>query len=887
MKTSDENSIADAESIDSQNFQLIETVIVLQEQIESFKDENEKIKLHYKELYDSIKITRVKHIEKTTSLQNEIENLKNQLKGKISTVTSDVVKPKVSVFEKYAIDVEPLPANQRNNRMVHDNFIKHLRESLETLREIVEEASSKKPSDNDLAYACIFAKRSQELLENVSASGPKAVNNRDKYIATTPLTRKKHVTFAEPLETSNHNTSKHVQQPKVKKTNVPISPSTGVNSDTKASGSKPRSNIKNDRTSPAKSAPKKKVEDHIRNNKSDLNKKNRVDSSISYKHTVINSNPNSLCKTESKHVKQTWKATRKLFANVGYQWKPTGRKFTLEEQCPLTRITKSKVVLVRQWKPTGKKLPLGEQCPLIRFTKSKEVPLKQSEHVSTSEIVITERICNNPQTSLTMYQRRNKKKKAISTSVPTSTETQEIDAPVPTNQLDPNRNWGSDTPNSLFSSVFKCSSDLTLQRQMVSADNTSGPAPQRKENPFTITTGIQSLKSRTRRCKGSTIIEDNPFSHADIDPFVNVFAPEPSFEASSSGDVSSAESTHVSQPHHHLRKWSKDHPLDNVIGNPSRLVSTRKQLATDALWCLYNSVLSKVEPKNFKSAVTEDCWFQAMQDEIHEFDRLQNKARLVAKGYRQEEGIDFEESFAPIARIEAIRIFIANAASLQVSQNPRGIFINQSKFALEILKKFGMDSCDPVDTPMVDRLKLDEDPLGIPVDQTRFRSMVGSLMYLTASRLDLVFAVYMCARYQASPTKKHLEALKRVFRYLRGTINWGLWYLKDTAMALMAYADADHASCQDTQRSTSESAQFLGDKLVSWSLKKQKSTVISTTEAEYIAMSGCCAQILWMRSQLTDYRFVFNKIPQYYDNRSAIALCYNNVQHSRSTHIDI
>ncbi|GJV88952.1 retrovirus-related pol polyprotein from transposon TNT 1-94 [Tanacetum coccineum] len=377
----------------------------------------------------------------------------------------------------------------------------------------------------------------------------------------------------------------------------------------------------------------------------------------------------------------------------------------------------------------------------------------------------------------------------------------------------------------------------------------------------------------------STLMEDNPFAPVDNHPFINVFALEPNSEASSSGDL--------------------------------------------------------IEPKNFKSAITKDCWFQAMQDEIHEFDRLQvwelvpqpdcvmiialkwiykvkldeygdvlkNKARLVAKGYRQEEGIDFEESFAPVARIEAIRIFIANAASknmtiyqmdvkttflngelkeevyvsqpegfvdpdhpthvyrlkkalyglkqaprawydtlsrflldnkfskgavdptlftrktgkhillvqiyvddiifastdpkaceifsyemsskfqmsmmgqmsfflgLQVSQNPGGIFINQSKFALEILKKFGMDSCDPVDTPMVDRLKLDEDPLGIPVDQTRFRSMVGSLMYLTASRPDLVFAVCMCARYQASPTKKHLEALKWVFRYLRGTIN--------------------------------------------------------------------------------------------------------------------
>nr|GEV26623.1 hypothetical protein [Tanacetum cinerariifolium] len=229
-------------------------------------------------------------------------------------------------------------------------------------------------------------------------------------------------------------------------------------------------------------------------------------------------------------------------------------------------------------------------------------------------------------------------------------------------------------------------------------------------------------------------------------------------------------------------------------------------------------------------------------------DVLKNKARLVAKGYRQKEGIDFKESFAPVARIEAIYIFIANAASLQVSQTPGGVFINQSKFALEILKKFGMDSWDPVDTPMVDRLKLNEDPLGIPVDQTKFHSMVGSLMYLTASRPDLVFAVCMCARYQASPTKKHLE---------------------------------------DTRRITSESAQFFGYKLVSWSSKKQKSTAISTIEAEYIAMSRCCAQILWMRSQLTDYDFDFNKIPLYCDNHSAIALCCNNVQHSTSKHIDI
>ncbi|GJU02547.1 retrovirus-related pol polyprotein from transposon TNT 1-94 [Tanacetum coccineum] len=198
---------------------------------------------------------------------------------------------------------------------------------------------------------------------------------------------------------------------------------------------------------------------------------------------------------------------------------------------------------------------------------------------------------------------------------------------------------------------------------------------------------------------------------------------------------------------------------------------------------------------------------------------------------------------------------------LQISQSPRGIFINQSKYALESLKKYGFDSCDPVDTPMVEKSKLDEDKEGKAVDPSYYRGMIGTLLYLTA--------------------------IKRIFRYLRGTVNRGLWYPKDSSIALTAFADADHAGCQDTRRSTSGSLQFLGDRLISWSSKRQKSVAISSTEAEYIALFGCCAQILWMRSQLTDYGFGFNKIPMYCDNKSAIALCCNNVQHSRSKHIDI
>ncbi|GJY72930.1 hypothetical protein Tco_0477361 [Tanacetum coccineum] len=138
--------------------------------------------------------------------------------------------------------------------------------------------------------------------------------------------------------------------------------------------------------------------------------------------------------------------------------------------------------------------------------------------------------------------------------------------------------------------------------------------------------------------------------------------------------------------------------------------------------------------------------------------------------------------------------------------------------------------------------------------------MIGTLMYLRASRPDLVFAMCMCARYQAKPTKKHLHAVKRIFRYLQGSINMGLWYPKDSCIALTAFANADHASCQDTRKSTSRSMQMLGERLMSWSSKKQKSTTISSTEAKYIDLSGCCAQILLIRSQLTDYGLVFNKI---------------------------
>ncbi|GKC95264.1 retrovirus-related pol polyprotein from transposon TNT 1-94 [Tanacetum coccineum] len=193
-----------------------------------------------------------------------------------------------------------------------------------------------------------------------------------------------------------------------------------------------------------------------------------------------------------------------------------------------------------------------------------------------------------------------------------------------------------------------------------------------------------------------------PIAHLDNDPFFGVLIPEPNSKESSSRDIIPTNVHSVNQPPEHLRKWTKDHPLDNVIGSPSRPVSTRHQLQNKAMFCYFDAFLTSVEPKNYKEALKESCWIEAMQEELNEFERLEvrelvprpdrvmiitlnrvmiitlkwifkvkldelggvlkNKARLVARGYRQEEGIDFEESFASVARLEAIRIFIAYAA---------------------------------------------------------------------------------------------------------------------------------------------------------------------------------------------------------------------------------
>nr|GEX41830.1 uncharacterized mitochondrial protein AtMg00810-like [Tanacetum cinerariifolium]GEX49982.1 uncharacterized mitochondrial protein AtMg00810-like [Tanacetum cinerariifolium] len=362
------------------------------------------------------------------------------------------------------------------------------------------------------------------------------------------------------------------------------------------------------------------------------------------------------------------------------------------------------------------------------------------------------------------------------------------------------------------------------------------------------------------------------------DEFVNIFCtPVQDRGETLSRHVDSSNMHTFYQRYPSEHRWTKDHPLEKVIGNPSQSEELHQFDLFD-VWELVDRPLCK-NVINMKW-----LWKNNVMKKIF----IRYKSRLVAKGYAQKKGVDFEESFAPVARLEAVRLFITKFGmsmigelkfflGIQIHQSPRGIFINQAKYAQEILIKHSMTSCDSIGTPMATK-HLDADLSETPVDQTKYHSMVGALMYLTASRPDIMHTTCYCARYQAKPTEKHLTAVKRIFLYLKDTTNMKLWYPKDTGFELNAFSDSDHASCLDSRKSTSGGIQFLGgDKLVSWSSKKQNCTSMSLAEAEYVSLSACCTQVLWLRTQLTDYGFHFDKIPMYYDSKAAIAISCNPV----------
>ncbi|GJS13084.1 putative ribonuclease H-like domain-containing protein [Tanacetum coccineum] len=495
----------------------------------------------------------------------------------------------------------------------------------------------------------------------------------------------------------------------------------------------------------------------------------------------------------------------------------------------------------------------------------------------------------------------------------------------------------------------------------------------------------------------------------------------------------------------------KDHPKGQILGDPTSAVQTRGKIqkassAQQALVsyihkqnrtnhkdhqnCLFACFLSQEEPKTISQALQDESWVEAMQEELLQF-KLQkvwvlvdlpygkkvigtkwvfrnkrdersivvkNKARLVAQGFRQEEGIDYDEVFAPVARIEAIRLFLAFASYMgftvyqmdvksaflygtieeevyvhqppgfvdpahpnkvykvikalyglhqaprawyetlssflmengfrrgtidktlfikkkksdimlvqvyvddiifgstkksmctefeELKQQPDGIFISQDKYVADILKKFDFLSIRTTTTPIESNKPLVKDEDGVDVDVHVYRSMIGSLMYLTASRPDIMFAVCACARFQVTPKASHLNAVKRIFRYLKHQPKLGLWYPRDSPFELEAYSDSDYGGASLDRKSTTGGCQFLGRRLISWQCKKQTIVANSTTKAEYVAAANCCGQVLWIQNQMMDYGFNFMNTKIHIDNESTISVIKNPVAHSRTKHIEI
>ncbi|GJY45670.1 putative ribonuclease H-like domain-containing protein [Tanacetum coccineum] len=224
---------------------------------------------------------------------------------------------------------------------------------------------------------------------------------------------------------------------------------------------------------------------------------------------------------------------------------------------------------------------------------------------------------------------------------------------------------------------------------------------------------------------------------------------------------------------------------------------------------------------------------------------------------------------------------------LQVKQKEDGIFISQDKYVAEILKKFDFANVKTASTPIETQKPLVKDEEASDVDVHLYRSMIGSLMYLTASRPDIMFAVCACSRFQVTPKSSHLSVVKRIFRYLKGKPKLGLWYPRVSSFDLESYSDSDYARANLDRKSTTGGCQFLGRRLISWQCKKQTIVATSTTEAEYVAAASCCGQVLWIQNQMLDYGFNFMNTKIYIDNESTICIVKNPVYHSKTKHIAI
>ncbi|GJS42077.1 retrovirus-related pol polyprotein from transposon TNT 1-94 [Tanacetum coccineum] len=858
-------------------------------------------------------IKKLKERIKSLTLKDDLR----KLKGKAlvdNAVTKHTIDP-----EMLMIDVEPITPKLLNKNTAHSAYIKHTQEEATILRDLVEQVKLKYPLDHSLESACSGCDPKEQGQKRVkpstSASGsqPSGKSKKDKIQQT-------------PSSTQKNKIEAHSRKVKssLKNKDCVVAP--------KGTANVQHSNLN-------------------ANSELKCVKCNGCMLSDNHDLCVLDFIINVNARVKSKSVKKSskrkvWKPTRKVFTNIGYIWRPTGRTFTIVgNACPLTRITTTTEVPLR--KPTA--IDNETPKPVVTLVYSRK-PRKSKTNVLASKSKVLKSVPANkkepiqswgsivfdvPSSSLDECRSskllsarhglvrglpklkfekdhlcsacamgKSKKKPHKPKSKDTNQEKLyllHIDLCGPIRVVSVNGNkyiliivddysrftWvkiktdnGTEFVNQTLHEYYEkvgISHEISVARSpkqngvverrnhtlieasctmliyvkaslfllaeavdtayfdeltaMASEHSSSGPALH-EMTPATISSGLVPNPppstplvppSRTNWDFLFQLLFDElltPPPSVDhpapevLAPIAEVVAPEP---AALTGLPSS---TTVDQ----------DAPSpNNIIDELERPISTRLQLHEQALFCYYDAFLTSVEPKNYKDALTQACWIEAMQEELHEFDHLEvwelvprldkvmiitlkwiykvkldemgrilkNKARLVARGYRQEEGIDFEESFALVARLDAIGIFLAYAAHMNMIV-------------------YQMD-----------------------VKMTFLNGILREEVYV--SQPD---------EFGDQENLNHMYKLKKA-----------VYGLKQAPHAWQRYSpDADHAGCQDTRRSTSRCMQLLGDRLVSWSSK---------------------------RSQLTDYGLGFNKIPMYCDNKSVIALCCNNVQHSRSKHIDI
>ncbi|GJU66437.1 putative ribonuclease H-like domain-containing protein [Tanacetum coccineum] len=537
-------------------------------------------------------------------------------------------------------------------------------------------------------------------------------------------------------------------------------------------------------------------------------------------------------------------------------------------------------------------------------------------------------------------------------------------------------------------------------------------------------TELQNLKAQEKEAYSTGISEDTPELLAfrrELNELAQKHLKEvPKNKATSTNSINSGSGQDNTQP---ADQDDSDMPELTIFNKPQKGIFDEASYDDEGMVHDFNNLPTEVAvwilvdlPHGAKVIGTK--WvYRNKRDERGVV--VRNKARLVAQGHRQEEGIDYDEVFAPVARIEAIRLFLAFASfmgfivyqmdvksaflygtideevyvsqppgfvdpdhpkkvykvvkalyglhqaprawyatlstflekhgyrrgtidktlfikkdkkdimlvqvyvddiifgstrkswcdefealmkgrfqmssmgelifflGLQVKQKTDGIFISQDKYVADMLKKFDLASVKTAITPMETKMALTKDEEADEVDVHLYRSMIGSLMYLTASRPDIMFAVCACSRFQVTPKTSHLNAVKRIFKYLKGKPNLGLWYPRESSFDLEAFSDSDYARANLDRKSTTGGCQFLRSRLISWQCKKQTIVATSTTEAEYVAAASCCGQVLWIQNQMLDYGFNFMNTKIHIDNESTICIVKNLVYHSKTKHIEI